>query len=172
MDQYLDIIIRSAAVYVFMILAIRFFGKKELSQLSTTDLVFIVLISNSVQNAMVGANSSLAGGLLAALVLFTLNYFLKLLMFRSRRFKDMLEDKPVILIHDGRLDTDHLHRERITMDELEQAIREHGVDNYKQVKLAIMEVDGNISVISESGTHLRHTHFKRKRRQKTLNAIT
>lgn len=172
MDSYADIIIRSAAVYVFMVLAIRFFGKKELSQLSTTDLVFIVLISNSVQNAMVGTNSSLPGGLLAALVLFTMNYILKLIMYRSKRFKDILEDKPVILIHDGKLDTDHLHKERITMDELEQAIREHGAENYKQVKLAIMEVDGNISVISEAGSHLKHSHFKRKRRQKTLTSIT
>lgn len=172
MAPYLEIIIRSAAVYVFMITAIRLFGKKELSQLSTTDLVFIVLISNSVQNAMVGADSSLQGGLVAALVLFTLNYVLKLVMYRSQSFKNILEDKPVILIHGGKLDTDHLYRERITMDELEQAIREHGLDNYKQVKLAIMEVDGNISVISEEDSHLRHTHFKRKRRQKTLNAIT
>ncbi|HCN82046.1 MAG TPA: DUF421 domain-containing protein, partial [Sphingobacteriaceae bacterium] len=108
MDQYADIILRSAAVYVFMVLAIRLFGKKELSQLSTTDLVFIVLISNSVQNAMVGADSSLQGGLIAALVLFTLNYILKLVMYRSQRFKDILEDKPVILIHNGKLDTDHL----------------------------------------------------------------
>jgi len=172
MDQYADIILRSAAVYVFMVLAIRLFGKKELSQLSTTDLVFIVLISNSVQNAMVGADSSLQGGLIAALVLFTLNYILKLVMYRSQRFKDILEDKPVILIHNGKLDTDHLHKERITMDELEQAIREHGVDNYKQVKLAIMEVDGNISVISEEGNHLKQSYFKRRRRHKTLNSIT
>ncbi|HCN82045.1 MAG TPA: DUF421 domain-containing protein, partial [Sphingobacteriaceae bacterium] len=70
------------------------------------------------------------------------------------------------------LDTDHLHKERITMDELEQAIREHGVDNYKQVKLAIMEVDGNISVISEEGNHLKQSYFKRRRRHKTLNSIT
>lgn len=153
-----------------MISAIRFFGKKELSQLSTTDLVFIILISNAVQNAMVGPDSSLQGGLIAALVLFLLNYLLKLAIYRSPRFKDLVEDKPVILIHDGKLDTENLHRERITMDEVEQAIREHGVDTYKHVKLAIMEVDGNISVISEEGSHLRRTHYKLKRRHRTLNS--
>ncbi len=170
--EYIQIIVRSATVYIFMVSAIRLFGKKELSQLSTTDLVFIVLISNSVQNAMVGTDSSLRGGLIAALVLFILNYLLKLALYRSPGFKTFVEAKPVILIHNGKLDTDHLYKERITMDELEQAIREHGVDNYQQVKLAIMEVDGNISVISEENDHLKHTHFKRKRRQKTLNAIS
>ena len=78
MNTYFDIILRSLAVYVFIILAIRFFGKKELSQLSITDLVLILLISNAVQNAMVGPDSSLAGGLVAALTLFALNYIIKL----------------------------------------------------------------------------------------------
>jgi uncharacterized membrane protein YcaP (DUF421 family) len=172
MNPYIDIIIRSAAVYVFMILAIRLFGKKELSQLSTTDLVFIVLISNSVQNAMVGTNSSLPGGLLAALVLFSLNYVLKQFMYRSPRLKDMIEDKPVILIHDGKLDEQHLYMEKITTDELEQAIREHGIENFGEVKLAILEVDGSISVISKEGNHLKQSHFKRRRRHKALNSIT
>jgi len=171
MNAYLEIIIRSTAVYIFMVVAIRLFGKKELSQLSTTDLVFIVLISNSVQNAMVGADSSLPGGLVAASVLFILNYVLKQLMYRSPRLKDIIEDKAVILVHEGQIDQEHLYKERITMDELEQAIREHGVNDYKHVKLAILEVDGSISVISEEGAHLKRTHFKRRRRQKSLTSI-
>lgn len=168
LNPYLDIILRSAAVYLFMVLAIRFFGKKELSQLSTTDLVFIVLISNAVQNAMVGANSSLTGGIVAASVLFSLNYILKLLMFRSSAIKDMIEGKPVILVHNGMVDVSHLHQERITMDELEEAIREHGVDSYKNVKLAILEVDGNISVISGEENHLKQTLYKYRRKHKSL----
>ena len=171
MNSYVEIIIRSTAVYIFMVVAIRLFGKKELSQLSTTDLVFIVLISNSVQNAMVGANSSLQGGLVAASVLFALNYTLKQLMYRSPRFKNLIEDKPVILVHDGKIDEQHLSREKITHDELEQAIREHGIPDYTHVKLAILEVDGSISVISEEGKHLKQTQFKRRRKQKSLISI-
>jgi uncharacterized membrane protein YcaP (DUF421 family) len=148
-QPYLDITIRSMAVYLFMVLAIRLFGKKELSQLSTTDLVFIVLISNAVQNSMVGSNSSLSGGLVAASVLFILNFLLKLLMYRSSSIKDIIEGKPVILIYHGKVDVAHLHQESISMDELEEAIREHGIDSYKNVKLAILEVDGNISVIAD-----------------------
>ena len=81
MNPYIDIVLRSIAVYFFMISALRIFGKKELSQLNTGDVILILLISNSVQNAMVGNNSSLTGGLIAALVLFILNYLLKKIMF-------------------------------------------------------------------------------------------
>lgn len=169
---YSDIIIRSASVYLFLVIAIRLFGKKELSQLSTTDLVFIVLISNSVQNAMVGSDSSLTGGIIAALVLFIVNYFLKHFMYNSHKFKEAVEGKPVILVHKGKLDIDHLHKEQITMDELEETIREHGVDSYKHVELAILEVDGNISVISGQNNTLKQTHHKVKRRQKSLTGIS
>ncbi|MFM6975910.1 MAG: DUF421 domain-containing protein [Sphingobacteriaceae bacterium] len=168
MNPYLEIILRSAAVYGFMVLALRIFGKKELSQLSTTDLVFIILISNSVQNAMVGADSSLGGGLVAALVLFSLNYALKLIMYRSAKIKALIEDKPVILIHDGKIDVDHLYRNRISVEELQQAVREHGVQETGEVKLAILEVDGNISVISGEGSNLKQSRHKYRRLHKTL----
>lgn len=171
LNPYLDIVLRSTAVYFFMVMAIRLFGKKELSQLSTTDLVFIVLISNAVQNAMVGANSSLTGGIMAASVLFTLNYLLKLLMFRSAAIKDLIEGKPVILIYHGKVDVTNLHQEKISMDELEEAIREHGIDSYKDVKLAILEVDGNISVISGEENQLKQTRYKHRRKNKSLTRV-
>ena len=84
MNPYLDIILRSVSVYLFMIIALRIFGKKELSQLNTADVILILLISNSVQNAMVGNNTSLWGGLAAATVLFTINLILKKLMYKYR----------------------------------------------------------------------------------------
>jgi len=77
MNEYLDIIIRSVSVYFFMIIALRIFGKKELSQLNTADIILILLISNSVQNAMVGSNTSLFGGIIAAFALFLINLFFK-----------------------------------------------------------------------------------------------
>lgn len=167
-NPYLDIILRCIGVYLFMVLAIRFFGKKELSQLSTTDLVFIVLISNSVQNSMVGSNSSLSGGIVAASVLFSLNYLMKLIMYRSPSIKDMVEGKPVILIYHGKIDITHLHQESISMDELEEAIREHGIDSYKNVKLAILEVDGNISVVAGEPNKLVPPQAKHRRKNKNL----
>lgn len=168
MSPYLDIILRCIGVYLFMVVAIRVFGKKELSQLSTTDLVFLVLISNSVQNAMVGPNVSLAGGIIAASVLFTLNYMLKILMYRSDKVKELIEGKPVILVSDGKIDITNLHNENISLDELEEAIREHGIESYKEVRLAILEVDGNISVISEESNTLRQSRYKHRKKQKNL----
>ncbi|ELM3650225.1 DUF421 domain-containing protein, partial [Flavobacterium psychrophilum] len=77
MNEYLEIIIRSVSVYFFMLIALRIFGKKELSQLNTADVILILLISNAVQNAMVGANTSLLGGIIAAFALFCINYIFK-----------------------------------------------------------------------------------------------
>ena len=161
MNTYFDIIFRSVSVYLFMVIALRVFGKKELSQLNTADIILILLISNSVQNAMVGSNSSLQGGLVAALVLFILNFILKKIMYNSKTFTDLVQDKPEILIHNGIIDFKALAKLEITSQELEEAIREHGVETYKEVKLAMMEIDGNISVISGDKA-LIQTHHKRK----------
>ncbi len=168
MEPYLDIIARSASVYLFLVVALRIFGRKELSQLSTTDLVFIILISNSVQNAMVGSNSSLLGGIAAATSLFVLNYAFKMMLFKNKRFKTLVEDKPVILIHNGVVDRDHLARVRLSEEELDEALREHGVDELSQVKFAVLEVDGNISVVSRQGDAWKQTHYKRRRNHKSI----
>ena len=169
MNPYLDIILRSAAVYFFMVIALRIFGKKELSQLNTADVILILLISNSVQNAMVGSNSSLFGGLVAALVLFSINFILKKIMYNSKSFNDFIQDKPEILIHNGKIDFKALAKLEITSDELDEVIREHGVESCKDVKLAMMEIDGNISVISGE-KNLIQTHHKRKI-HKTLGSL-
>jgi uncharacterized membrane protein YcaP (DUF421 family) len=170
MNEYLDITLRSLSVYVFMLVAIRLTGKKELSQLNTTDVVLILLISNAVQNAMVGSNTSLAGGLVAAGVLFLLNYILKKVMFKSNWFRKLLTEKPEILIHNGNLDFAMLSKLGITNEELREAIREHGIEKYKDVKLAIMEADGNISIIS-GDEQLKQTQYKRKRKHKSLSDL-
>lgn len=167
MNPYLDIIIRSLSVYFFMIIALRLFGKKELSQLNTADVILILLISNAVQNAMVGSNVSLLGGLAAAMVLFSMNYILKKLMYKYKGFSDFMQQKPEILIHDGNLDFKILSKLNITSDELKEAMREHGVEHFKEVKLAMLEIDGNISIISGE-KNLKQTHYKRKHARKNL----
>ena len=170
MNQYLDIIFRSVAVYFFMVIALRLFGKKELSQLNTADIILILLISNSVQNAMVGNNTSLWGGLAAASVLFTINFTLKKLMFKYPKFSVFIQEKPEILIHNGTLDFKTLSRLNITSDELKEAMREHGIEYFKDVKLAMLEIDGNISIIS-GNQDLKQTHYRRKHIHKSLSGI-
>lgn len=167
MNSYLDIVIRSAAVYLFMVIALRVFGKKELSQLNTADVILILLISNSVQNAMVGNDTTLWGGLAAATVLFATNFILKKLMYRYKKFNELMLEKPEILIHNGTLDFKNLAKLDITSDELKEAMREHGVEYFKEVKLAMLEIDGNISIITGE-KNLIQTHYKRRRNHKNL----
>ncbi len=147
-NSYSQIILRCIAVYLFIVIAIRIFGKKELAQLSVVDLVFILLISNSVQNAMVGENVSLGGGIVAAISLFLINYSLKRLIYRNRKVSELLQGRALLLVYKGELQEENLVKAEITLQELEAAIREHGVEEIKNVDLAMFEVDGNISVIS------------------------
>ena len=152
MDQVLPYLIiagKSIAVYLFMILAIRLFGKKELAQLSVVDLVFILLISNSVQNAMVGSDSTLLGGLSAAFALFLSNYIFKYFLRKNAGFSRIVQGRKVMLIHEGVISEKGLDEAMMSKEELQQAVREHGVEHVRDVNLAILEVDGNISIMTE-----------------------
>lgn len=150
---YIIIAGKSIVIYLFIIAAIRIFGKKELAQLSVIDLVFILLISNSVQNAMVGTDSSLAGGIVAALGLFICNYIFKLLLRRSEKFSKIVQGEKIILVVGGKLDEVALKKSMLTKEEIEMAVREHGVDTIADADLVILEVDGNITVLSNDYEH-------------------
>ncbi|MBK7763762.1 MAG: DUF421 domain-containing protein [Bacteroidetes bacterium] len=147
-SEYGIIALKSITVYIFIVIAIRLFGKKELAQLSVVDLVFILLISNSVQNAMVGNNTSLEGGLVAALALFSTNYMFKNFLLKNPRVSDFIQGKAIVLIYDGKVQNHSLQATGITLTELEAVVREHGLEEIEQVMLAMLEVDGNISVVS------------------------
>lgn len=163
MEGYLNIALKSIAVYAFIVAAIRVFGKKEFAQLSIIDLVFILLISNSVQNAMVGADSSLEGGLVAAFSLFLMNYVFKKISLFSKAFSKAIEGEPIMLIYQGEVKLDGLKKAQISIDQLNAVVREHGVGSVELVNLAIFEVDGNISVLS--GNFKKSTKRKHKGHQ-------
>jgi uncharacterized membrane protein YcaP (DUF421 family) len=165
-SSYAHIIFSSIAVYLFIVLAIRLFGKKELAQLSVYDLVFILLISNAVQNAMVGPDSTLSGGLVAAASLFVVNFILKKLQFRFPRFGKAIEGEAIMLVFEGKVMTDRLIANGITEAELMEVVREHGVASISDVDLAVLEVDGNISVITAD------SRKKTTRRRKAHKVIT
>jgi len=147
-NNYVRIIGSTLAVYVFIVVAIRLFGKKELAQLSVVDLVFILLISNAVQNAMVGPDATLLGGLVAASTLFLVNSLLKYLQYKFPKFGKAVEGDAIMLVYEGKFIDAHLKKAKITEDEIMEAVREHGVASIEEVNLAIMEVDGSISVLS------------------------
>lgn len=146
--NYFIVIGATAAVYIFLVLAIKFFGKKEIGQLSITDLVFILLISNALQNAMVNGDwNSLWVGIVAALTLFVLNAILKKLVYSNPKWNTLIEGTPVLLIYHGKLNTENIRKEQITRNELEGAIRQSGFENISEVSVAKLETDGNISVV-------------------------
>jgi uncharacterized membrane protein YcaP (DUF421 family) len=147
-NNYVQIIGRCLAVYIFIIVAIRIFGKKELAQLSVIDLVFILLISNAVQNAMIGPDTTLLGGMTGAGALFILNFVLKKVLYKNKKLSELLEGKAILLIYKGEIQEHNLAHAQITIDELEAAVREHGVQDIQKVDLGMLEADGNISIIS------------------------
>ena len=170
MEPLLDVTLRSLTVYLFMLLCLRLFGKNQLSQLNAGDVILLLLISNAVQNAMVGENTSLEGGLIAALVLFSANFLLKRLMFRNKTVRDWVEEEPRILVKDGKTDLQMLQEVKITSEELLEVIREHGVERVEEVKLAVLEVDGNISIISlDRNEQTHYTHHKKRFKRRFRN---
>ncbi len=140
-------VLRSVVVYAFMLLAFRFTGKRQVGQLTPFDLVVLLIISNVVQNAVIGPDNSLGGGLLGAAVILALNWGVVELTFRSKRLRRLLEAQPTLLVHNGRVLSQNLQRERITLDDLHAALRRSGVADVEHVLVAVLEENGGISVI-------------------------
>lgn len=153
LTSLLSISINSITVYLFIIFAFRLFGKKELAQLSVVDLVFILLISNSVQNAMVGKDTSVVGGIAAASGLFVINYIFKWLLKKFPQFSKAVQGEELLLIYQGKVNQKNLESSMLSLEELKAAVREHGVEEISEVDLAILEVDGNISVMTKDFKH-------------------
>ncbi len=146
-EMLIEVVVRTAAVYAVLMIGLRVFGKREIGQMAPTDLVLLLLISNAVQNAMVGSDSSLAGGLVSAGVLLVLNFILSTIASRSSRIRKVIEGEAAILIRNGAVIESNLRKEKLTISEVEQALREHGVSTIAEVSLAVLEIDGTISVL-------------------------
>ncbi|MGH9530351.1 MAG: DUF421 domain-containing protein [Terriglobales bacterium] len=162
------IVFRTAVIYLLVLLGVRLSGKREVGQMTPFDLTLLLLISNAVQNAMTGPDTSLSGGVAAAATLLVVNYFVAELSGSNRRFRKMVEGQPSLLIHDGEIISAHMAKEHVSMDELERALREHGIGTYHDVALAVLEVDGSISCMKyddikpAASTHLARRKFLQK----------
>ncbi len=143
--------LRTVLVYLALLVGLRLAGKREIGQLTVFDLVVLLLISNAVQNAMVGSDSSLTGGLIAAGVLLLGNRLVAQLRLRSTRLRRLVEGTPTLLVLHGEVIPEHLRRESLDEDTLEAALREHGVANIGDVEMAVLETDGSISVVPAGG---------------------
>lgn len=142
-----EIILRTLIVYAAVVVGLRLTGKREVGQMSILDLVLLLLVANTVQNAMTGPDTSVNGGLIAAATLLAANFLVTRLVFKNRRARKFLEGSATMLVYRGKVMSEHLAREKITLDELHEALREHGVSSAEEVALAVLEVDGSISVL-------------------------
>lgn len=139
--------VRAIIVYVFLLVLFRIFGRRELGQLTGFDIIVLLTVSNILQNAMIGNDNSVTGGIVGAAVLLAANLTLALMVFRSRRAERLVEGAPKILIHDGHLQSAQIRTELLTEQDLLSAVHREGLDSFSEVRLAIAEPNGMISII-------------------------
>ena len=164
----LFIALRTTVIYAVVLLGMRLSGKREVGQMTPFDLTLLLLLSNAVQNAMTGPDTSVLGGVVAAGTLLLLNYLIAELSGGNRRFRKLVQGQPSLLVHDGQLIAAHMAREHVSLDELHQAMREHGIAGMSDVALAVLEIDGSISLMKyddikpTASTHLARRRFIKK----------
>ena len=151
-------VIRTVAVYGFLIAGLRVFGKRELGQLNPLDFIVLLLLSNTVQNAIIGNDNSLAGGLLGALVLMIVNSVLVRYTYRFPRLRRLVEGSPDELVKDGHLMVRALKRNQITREELMAAARKQGVEHLGDVACARLEVSGAVSFLVKEPSEMQRFH--------------
>jgi uncharacterized membrane protein YcaP (DUF421 family) len=159
-----QLVLRSALIYLGLLLALRLFGKREVGQFTLYDLVLVLLVSNAVQPAMTGPDTSLTGGFLIIVTLVVLNRVVATLD-RFGIFHRLLVPSPTVIIQDGHYLLSQLRREGVTVEECDVAIREHGLVDVQEVRLGVLEPDGSISIVSREGGHVERTR-RRLRRQR------
>jgi uncharacterized membrane protein YcaP (DUF421 family) len=143
-------IVRSAVIYLFILLAFRFTGKRQVGQLTPFDLVLLLIISNVVQNAIIGNDNSLGGGILGAVTILVLNYLMVAVTYRFKPFRRLMAGEPTLLVHNGRVLHDKMAQEKITMEDLDAALRKSGLASVDKVRYAVLEENGQISVVPKT----------------------
>jgi uncharacterized membrane protein YcaP (DUF421 family) len=153
----LELVVRGVVVYVALLVALRIFGKREVGQFTIYDLVFVLLVANALQPAMTGPDTSLVGGIVLIVALVTANAIVGRLD-QIPMIHRLFTPAPAVIIRDGGYVDDVLEREGVTQDEVEMAIREHGLTGAKDVKLAVLEADGTISVVPKDAAVVKTRH--------------
>ncbi|MDP4310150.1 DUF421 domain-containing protein [Stenotrophomonas geniculata] len=147
-----EFILRAVVVYVVVLGMVRLSGKRPLGQITPFDVLLVVLLGNAVQNALLGTDTSLGGGPLLAATLILLNYGVGWVSTRSRRIERLVEGEPVVIARDGRLFDAVLRREQVTRADFEAAMRQQGGLGVEDVELALLEINGHITIIPRKST--------------------
>lgn len=141
-------ILRPIVVYAFLVVSLRLSGKRELVQLNPFDLVVLLTLSNTVQNAIIGDDNSVSGGLIGATSLLAVNYLVVRFLYSHRRLDQLVEGRADVLIDNGQVRTEHLKRELITMQQLSAAARKQGFDDLADVRQCVLEPGGTLTFIA------------------------
>jgi uncharacterized membrane protein YcaP (DUF421 family) len=141
------LVLRGIVVYVFLVAALRLSGRRELGQMTSFDLVLLLLVSNAVQNSLNAGDNSLGGGLVSAATLFLINRAVGYAAWRWRWFELLLQGRPLRLVTDGRVHEGALRSERLTIAELRSALRKQGIDRIGECQRVILEPDGTLSAV-------------------------
>ena len=162
----LELILRAAIVYVLFLVALRLSGKRDLGQFTIFDLALVLLASNALQPAITGPDASIPGALIIVATLFVLNRLVAYGRSHSITLRRLLDYAPTTVAKDGKWVKAAIEREGLDMDDLEAAIREYGVESVNDVRLAVLEHDGSISVVPRDGSTVRirarHRRYRRK----------
>jgi uncharacterized membrane protein YcaP (DUF421 family) len=145
-------VLRTIVVYLLLMIGLRTAGKRELAQLNPFDLIVLLMLSNTVQNAIIGDDNSVTGGAIGALTLLLVNYSIVRLTYRSRKLQRLLGGKPDVLVKDGHVIREHCQEEMITTAELKAAAHKQGIATLKEVERAVLEPTGTISFITRKPT--------------------
>ena len=142
-----EFVLRGVIIYTFLIVLLRLTGKRQVGQMAPFDLVLLLVLSNTVQNAMNGGDNSVYGGMISAITLVTMNWLLGMATYKSKTLEKLIEGRPEVLIHNGKLFPEALKHEKLTHHELMTALRKAGCAEIEEVHAAFLENDGTISVI-------------------------
>jgi len=140
-------LLRSVVVYGFLLASFRLSGKRQLGQMTPFDLIVLLIISNVVQNALIGNDNSLGGGLVGAATILVLNSLVAWVTFRSKTAQRLVEHAPTVLVRHGRILSANLERERLSLSEFHAALRREGVVTVSELRYVLLEQDGHLSVI-------------------------
>lgn len=147
LPHWWEFVVRAGIVYLFLMVILRLTGKRQVGQLAPFDLVLLLVLSNAVQNSMNGGDNSILGGFILATTLVVLNWLIGWVTFRNKTIERLVEGQPIILVHGGHVDRKAMRRAQMTMHELEAALRAEGCCGPSDVRFALLENNGHVTVI-------------------------
>lgn len=168
-SDLIGVAIRTLIVYVFLLVALRAGGKKQLGQMTLFEFIVVLVISDAVQNSMIGENTSLLGGVVAVCVLLVADKAFDTVVARVPGARRIVEGEPTMLVRDGQPLAAALRREGVELVELQRALREHGLETPAQARLVVLESDGTISVVPRQGDEWRSSEPMRRRARRMLD---